>query len=231
MFKKIYILIFMILVTLLAITPSCSIKTSTAEQEIESLKLEIAGLQEELQEQEEQLKDHDILTRNLNRLIKTVYYGSATPTIEGQDKNFTAFSMYYKDDFFLITAGHCIEYDGIKYKDFSFKPNNSRITINNARLIYYEADYENNRDFAIFRHNSIRVGLMLEEEDMEPRYVLGNFERKLNFFKAFDTAREGESGSPILSSGCKLVGIVIKNNSDYTPISVVTDALDDILEE
>ena len=66
---------------------------------------------------------------------------------------------------------------------------------------------------------------------MEPRYVLGNIERKLNFFKEFNTAREGESGSPILSKGCRLVGIVIKNNSDYTPIGEVTDAIDRLLEE
>jgi len=53
----------------------------------------------------------------------------------------------------------------------------------------------------------------------------------LNFFKGFDHAEEGESGSPILSSGCKLVGIVIKNNTDYTPIGEVTQAIDRLWED
>ena len=61
---------------------------------------------------------------------------------------------------------------------------------------------------------------------MEPRYVLGNIERKLNFFKEFDTAREGESGSPILNSSCHVIGLIIKSDGTFTPIEVVLDALD-----
>ena len=56
-------------------------------------------------------------------MLETVYYGSAAPVADGREKNFTAFAMYYKDEFYLITAGHCIEYDDIKYTDFKFKSN------------------------------------------------------------------------------------------------------------
>jgi hypothetical protein len=229
MFRKAPIIILIICI-LTILLPGCSGRISQVEQEVAQLKLEITELQQDIELKEEELQDHGILTRNLNLLLKTVYYGSAVPIEEGQEKNFTAFAMYYKESFFLITAGHCIEYDGTRYADFSFKSNDSKRWIN-PKLIYYEADYENNRDFAIFRHNSILKGLTIEEDDMEPMYVLGNFERKLNFFKEFDTAKEGESGSPILSRGCRLVGIVIKNNSDYTPISEVTNTIDRILEE
>jgi hypothetical protein len=230
MLRKTNIIIFTLLIISVVVFPACSNSLSQAEQEIEELKLEIAELQEEIDTRDEEISDHDILTRNLNRLLSTVYYGSATPVTEGREKSFTAFSMYYKEKFYLITAGHCIEYDNIKYTGFKFK-SNERSSWIYPELLYFEADYENNKDFAIFTHRHIRKGLMIEEDDMEPRYVLGNIERKLNFFKEFSNAREGESGSPVLSKGCKLVGIVIKNSTDYTPISEVTRAIDRILEE
>jgi len=184
----------------------------------------------EKEEQSEQLSDYNILTGNLNKLLTTVYYGSAVPETDVGDKNFTAFSMFYNDAFYLITAGHCIEYEGIKYTDFKFKSNTKTYWIY-PELLYYEADYMNNRDYAIFTLPHLRTGLIVEDEDMEPKYVLGNFKRQLNFFKEFYHAKEGESGSPILSSGCKLVGIVIKNNTDYTPISEVTRTIDRLLVE
>jgi len=227
---KTYKTILILLVMCLTGITACAGRLSEAEQEIEELKLEIAGLQEELESQDEEISSHGVLTKNMNRLLETVYYGSAVPVDGGREKNFTAFAMYYREGFYLITAGHCIEYDDVKYKDFRFKSNERGSWIY-PELIYYEADYENNRDFAIFTHHNLRKGLMIEEVDMEPRYVLGNIERKLNFFKEFHSAREGESGSPILSKGCRLVGIVIKNNPDYTPVSAVTGAIDRILEE
>ncbi len=227
--KFIFTLILLVMVLLTAIT-GCSPRSSAAEKEIEDLKIEIAYLVEKTEQQSEELSDYDILTGNLNKLLTTVYYGSAVPETGGNDKNFTAFSMFYKDVFYLVTAGHCVEYEGIKYTDFKFKSNTSNYWIY-PELLYYEADYMNNRDYAIFTLSYVRTGLMIEDEDTEPKYVLGNFERKINFFKEFYHAREGESGSPILSSGSKLVGIVIKNNTDYTPISEVTRTIDRILSE
>ena len=219
-----------ILIIAICIIAGCSTRLSIAEEEIKDLKIEIAHLEKETEEQSEQLSDYDILTGNLNKLLTTVYYGSAVPETDVGDKNFTAFSMFYKDAFYLITAGHCIEYEGIKYTDFKFKSNTKDYWIY-PELQYYEADYMNNRDYAIFTLPHLRTGLIVEDEDTEPKYVLGNFKRRLNFFKEFDHAREGESGSPILSSGCKLVGIVIKNNADYTPISEVTRTIDELLVE
>ncbi|TET51596.1 MAG: hypothetical protein E3J58_01860 [Actinomycetota bacterium] len=219
------IFVLILLIIALSTTAGCLARSNIAEEEIKDLKIEIARLEKETEKQGEKLSDYDILTGNLNKLLTTVYYGSATPETEGREKNFTAFSMFYKDNFYLITAGHCIEYGGIKYTDFKFKSNTSSQWIY-PELLYYEADYMNNRDFGIFTYPYLRTGLIIDDEDTEPGYVLGNMERKLNFFKEFKQAKEGESGSPILSLGCKLVGIVIKNNTDYTPISVVTLAID-----
>lgn len=229
---KIQIIFVLILLMVLLVTAAagCSNRLSIAEEEIRDLEIKIASLENEVEKKNEELSDHDILTRNLNILLTTVYYGSAVPETDGRNKNFTAFSMYYKDDFYLITAGHCIEYEGLKYTDFKFKRNTGKYWIY-PELLYYESDYMNNRDFGIFTLSSIRTGLIIEDEDTEPIYVLGNIDRRLNFFKEFGKAEEGESGSPILSSGCKLVGIVIKNNTDYTPIGEVTQTIDRLLEE
>jgi hypothetical protein len=227
MHGKIYIVL--ILTALLIILPGCSGKLNEAKNEIVDLRAEIVRLQDRIDFLNYELSGKDILTNNLNLLLSTVYFGSAVSETDGKHKNFTAFTMYYKDEFYLITAGHCIEYDDIRYTDFKFKSNEGRHVY--PELIYYEADYNNNRDFAIFTSPLIRKGLIIEEEDKEPAYILGNIERKLNLFKEFSSSREGESGSPVLSKNCRLLGIIIKDNSDYTPIEAVTRSIDLILEE
>ena len=75
------------------------------------------------------------------------------------------------------------------------------------------------------------MDLMIKKKDMNSRNVLKSIERKTNFFKEFDTALKRDNDSPILSNGYKLEGIVIKHNSHYTPIGVVTNSIDTILEE
>jgi len=204
----------------------CSSKLSQAKKEIETLETEISELEDEASKKESELNDYGILTSNLNKLLSTVYYGSAVPVDDGRNKNFTAFSLFYNNSFYLITAGHCIEYDGIEYTDFKFKSNIQGQWIYYPKLLHYQTDYENNNDFAIFYSPSIRKGLIIDPDDKEPKYILGNTERNLNLFKEFSMTFEGESGSPILSAQCKVVGIVIKNNSDFTPIEKVTKTID-----
>jgi len=224
MSKRTFIIVISIIIVLaVAMTAFYFIRINNAGQEIERLA-------KQAEEQEQKLHDDEILKRNINKLLLTVYYGTAVPEGGGQEKDFTAFSMFYRDEYYLITAGHCVEYDGIKYTDFKFISNRNDFWIT-PHLAYYEADYENNRDFAIFNYRYIKIGLLPTEDDLEPRYVLGNMQRKLNFIKEFDSAIEGESGSPVLNSGCRLIGIVIKKNSDYTPISEVTGAIDDMLDD
>ena len=144
-------------------------------------------------------------------------------------KNFTAFGIFYRDNFYLTTAGNCIEYDGLKYTNSKFKSNSSGALIY-PKLLDYNNGYENNKDYAIFYNRLVRKGLLIYDKDKEPKYVLGNTERKINFFKKFITATGGGSCSPILNSKCRLVGAVIKNNNQYTPIEVVTEAIDKLIE-
>jgi hypothetical protein len=65
----------------------------------------------------------ELLLNNTNLILKTVYFGTADTEEREESKDFTAFSMIYKDKFYIITAGHCVEMDEIKYKNFKFKSN------------------------------------------------------------------------------------------------------------
>ena len=202
--------------------------TRKAGSEIAFLEEELEKIKEEDSTKNQVIEEYNILTDNLNKLMSTVYFGSAVSDDEhNNEKNFTAFSMYYNENFYLITAGHCVEYDGVKYTGFKFKSNTYSVWLY-PELLYYENDYHNNRDYAIFYHPNLRTGLIVSEYGTEPKYVLGNIQRKINFIKEFNTAENGESGSPILNSGCKLVGVVIKSNNDYTPVEIITEKIEEL---
>lgn len=201
---------------------------NTIEEGQAELEIRLAHLESQNLLKEEKIQQYNTLVNNLNLLLSTVYFGRAESE-NGQDKqNFTAFSMQYKDRYYLITAGHCIEFEDRVYTDFMFKPNYSEIWIK-PRLIAYSNDHANNRDFAVFYSGRVRKGLIVDQDDREPKYVLGAYGRRENLLKEFDgNFVQGESGSPILSKNSKLVGITIKSNTEYTPIEVVTDAIDKI---
>lgn len=228
--KKIIIILFVVLIiTFSLLLTAWGKKLYDARNEIDSLKSALSDIEIRIAEKEEELKRNNILINNSNALLSTVYYGTAKPIEGGPEENFTAFGLFYRDKFYLITAGHCIEYDDLKYTNFKFKSNSSESLIY-PNLLDYNNDYKNNKDYAIFSSPFVRKGLLIYDEDKEPKYVLGNTEKRINFFKNFNTAVEGESGSPILNSKCRLVGVVIKNNDQYTPIEVVTEAIDKLIE-
>ena len=169
----------------------------------------------------------ELLLKNTNEIMMTVYFGTADLGEKKEVKNFTAFSMIFEDKFYIITAGHCIEYDGEKYSNFKFRANNSNIWIK-PKLLDYKNDSTNNNDYAIFYNGPpVSRGLIPAKkgEDLSPQYVLGNLERGLNFIKQYNSAIEGESGSPILNSSCHVSGVIIKSDGSYTPVQTIIEAL------
>lgn len=176
------------------------------------------------------LSSAELLMNNTNLILSTVFFATADTEEREEAKDFTAFSIMYNDKYYVITAGHCVEMDGEKYKNFKFKANNKDDFIS-LKLIDYESNYNSNIDYAIFYDPYIiRTGLYPAgtDEDQTPQYVLGNIERDLNLVKRYKDAKEGESGSPILNSKCHVIGILIKKNGSYTPISEVLEAIDRI---
>lgn len=205
-----------------------AIKIEKYQQDLLNLSRAFASIDESLNERTAKLSSAELLLNNTNKILSTVYFGTADSDEKQEAKDFTAFSIMYKDKFYLITAGHCIEYENVKYKNFKFKANNEKDWITPA-LVAYENDYNNNIDYAIFySDNLINMGLLpaLKDEDMVPQYMLGNLERGLNLIKKYKDAREGESGSPILNTNCHVVGIITKKDGSYTPIHVVLDEID-----
>jgi len=235
--KPYYILIFTIFVIVLALflvlffkIRDISIQFSEYNSNISTLASEVSVLNKDFNDQMLKLNGSELLLSNVNRIISTVYFGTADNDVREEVKDFTAFAMMYKEKYYLITAGHCIEFEGEYYKNFKFKANDSTNWIN-MNLMDYKNDYENNIDYAIFYSpDRIKMGLIpaAPGEENTPQYVLGNLERNINLVKRYKEAKEGESGSPILNSKCHVIGIMIKKDGAYTPIQIVLKALDTI---
>ena len=169
----------------------------------------------------------ELLLKNTNEIMMTIYFGTADLGEKKEAKSFTAFSILFEGKFYIITAGHCVEYDGEKYSNFRFRANNSSIWIT-PELLDYKNDYLNNNDYAVFYNGPpVSRGLIpaAQGEDMSPEYILGNLERGLNFIKQYSDAIEGESGSPVLNSNCHVIGVIIKSDASYTPIQTIMEAL------
>jgi hypothetical protein len=232
-FIIIYIVIAIFIVSVIVTTLSLinlSNRIDSYSKNISKISDNIIGFNKDFSERTLKLSAAELLLNNTNLILSTVYFGTADTDEQERAKDFTAFSLMYKDKFYVITAGHCVDMDGEKYKNFKFKANNKDY-YDIFELIDYKSDYKNNKDYAIFYDpRRIRTGLYPAdaEEDQTPRYVLGNIERGINLVKRYSSAVEGESGSPILNSNCHVVGIMIKKGGAYTPIGVVLDALDSI---
>lgn len=194
----------------------------------------IKKIEQELKLTQEDIKKYEYLLDNFNDILtKTVYYGTAYDENSEPEHSFTAFSLFYKDKFYLITAGHSVEFEGLRFENFKFKSNYRDIWLT-PELLYYISDFKNNNDFAIFQDDLVLNGLYPAESDMRPEFVIGNTERNLNILKKYNEegffAVYGESGSPVLNDQCRVVGVLINNKGEYTEIFKVLNVLDEITE-
>jgi hypothetical protein len=208
-----------------------AVRTSTL---IEKEKKEAASLAksgEDLKIAGDELKKYRYLLANLNAILfKTIYFGKAESNDTSSEHFFTAFSLFYKNRYYLISAGHSVELAGKKYGNFQFKPNYVDTWIN-PELLYYKNDTDNNNDFAVFKDSFVVNGLYPAGSNLKPDFIAGNTTKNANIIKEYKgdvTAVFGESGSPVLNSECRVVGILIKNKGEYTEISKVLAYLDSI---
>lgn len=211
-----------------------SLKTSILLTKTKTNSENLIKSENDLKLSRDELKKYKYLLDNFNSiLLKTIYYGTAESESGGSGHSFTAFSLFYKEKFYLITAGHSIEMDGVKYKNFKFKPNYRDIWLT-PELLYYENDTEKNNDFAIFQDDFILRGLYSADKNLKPEFIVGNTSRNANIIKEYDEdvfAVYGESGSPVLNSECRVVGVLTKNDGEYTEIEKVLIALEQIWED
>lgn len=217
-----------------------SITSILFSMKIGALMTETKNTSEALKKTEEELvlannqeKKYKYLLDNFNNILfRTIYYGRAESENGKPAHFFTGFGLFYKEKFYLITAGHSVELEGIKYKNFRFKPNNRDIWIS-PELVYYVNDLENNNDFAIFQDIYVLNGLYCADVNLKPEFIVGNTTRDVNIVKEYTKeifAVNGESGSPVLNSECRVVGVLIKNTGEYTDISKVIAAIEKTLK-
>lgn len=167
---------------------------------------------------------YSYLLNNLNSLLKNVYYGYASNDKYILD-GFTAFTIYYKDKYYLITAGHCVESGEVgKMTSFKFKANFSDEWIY-PKLLAYENDFYNDRDYAILYSDKITNGFIKYSNNIEgKKYILGSINNKLNVFREYlGTGVNGESGSPAININQEVVEIY---NNRFTNIQVVLNKID-----
>jgi len=197
--------------------------------EILELKEEVNTLENGLDLTEEELIKYKNLINNLNELLSNIYIGYAENE-NWKSEEFTAFSLKYGDKIFLITAGHCVHYnlEGLDtglYTTIKFKQNKGNWIY--PKLLTYENDFNNNRDYAILYSDKLNNGLDFDKNNDLPLYILGNLNS--NIIKAhLRFGIEGDSGSPIIDEDCKVVGLRTGGDFKYTSINIIIEAIDNL---
>ena len=197
--------------------------------EILELKEEVNTLENNLTLSKEELIKYRSLVDNLNELLSNIYIGYAENE-NWKSEEFTAFSLKYGDKIFLITAGHCVHYnlEGLDtglYTTIKFKQNKGNWIY--PKLLTYENDFNNNRDYAILYSDKLNNGLDFDKNNDLPLYILGNLNS--NIIKAhLRFGIEGDSGSPIIDEDCKVVGLRTGGDFKYTSINIIIEAIDNL---
>ena len=201
---------------------------SSKNEEISELtkKLEpanIKNLEEQivvLQEEQEKLKK---ILDNMNRLLKYVYTGSSSP--EELAYTFTAFSIEYKNKFYIITAGHCVQDNYGKEGAFKFKANFSDEWVY-PELLGFKAEFWNLDDYGVFYSDIVKGGLNVSDIETPDYYLLGSLDKRLSVFRNLgDSSRRGESGSPVINEDGQVVGIYVVYGLVFTPIQLALDVI------
>lgn len=179
-----------------------------------------------------QLYDHQQLLRNMNTLLSRVYYGYARNDNYELD-GFTAFTISYKEKYYIITAGHNVENEDGKFYNFKFRANFDNRWIH-PELLTYEAIPHTGSDYAVFYSSEIENGLSINCEipDAQKLYVLGSTNNTLNVMRELNTpSKFGECGSPVVNCKGEVVGVFNSYPGKflgYSPIGKVAEAIDSL---
>ena len=159
---------------------------------------------------------------SLNTLLGNIYYvyGKSDTGWTGG----TGFAIEYKEEYYLITAGHVIDNEYGYFPDIGFKANYSDDWIY-PELLTYKNLYAHNEDYAIFYSEDIDSGLAVNSTNVNNKYVLGA--NKLNTIRRAGMSKviQGESGSPIINLDGEVIEIFTGGTTD---IDVVLRAIDNL---
>jgi len=200
---------------------------SSLREEYNNLKAYSYELENELNKVSGEKDKYVELISSLNDLLSNVYYGYGENSEYFGE--FTAFSIEYQNKYFILTAGHCVESNGIKYNKFKFKSTFGNNWIY-PKLLSYNNDYNSRNDYAIFYSDKIKDGFIIDNEGDEPKYILGNNKSSTNIIRSYyDKTFNGESGSPIIDYEGEISGISTTDiHSYFTNIYTILEAIDNL---
>jgi hypothetical protein len=202
----------------ITITETVTITNTEREKQLED---ELSNVKQLLEDSVIEASNYKYILDNLNELLSNTYY-----VYQEKDDGYvwaTGFSIQYNDRYYLITAGHVVEYEHGIFKNLGFKANFSDTWIY-PELLTYENEWENENDYAVFYSDKISSGIWVAP-NTEYKYVLGSMEVGLNIINNYIVGVTGESGSPILNQRGEVSGILING---VTPIDIVLEAIDNI---
>jgi len=168
----------------------------------------------------EELRRYKNLINNLNGYLSCVYSGWADEDVENGIE-FTGFSILYNDKCYLITAGHTIEGENIKYYGHSFYINYEWVY---PELLAYELT-EQVPDYAIFYSDKVENGLDINRINTHPTFMLGAGDLYLNAIRRFGPTQYGESGSPVIDLNGEVIGIDV---GFFQDIDDILDSIDNL---
>lgn len=191
--------------------------------EYSGLSGEIISLEKELSLLESQPQRALALLEDLNNILSNVYYGIAE---NETGYSFTAFTIEYEGNYYIITAGHCINDNFGSSGLFKFKANFNDTWIY-PELMAFEPYFWDLEDYAILTSEKIMDGLNIGEGPTKNTYTLGSAEKNLSIFRNLTTStKRGESGSPIINESGEVLGILVVAGKNYTPIDLVLKRID-----
>jgi septation ring formation regulator EzrA len=99
-------IITIMLALILFITCYNAVLVRQYQKDLTGLASSFADIDSTINERTARLSSAELLLNNTNRILSTVYFGTADTDERKEAKDFTAFSIIYKDKYYLITAGH-----------------------------------------------------------------------------------------------------------------------------
>jgi cell division protein FtsB len=194
------------------------------KEEYEELCSDYLGEQESIKD----LENLRSLINNFNKLLKNVYIGSADP--KELAYTFTAFSIEYEGQYYLITAGHCVKDNFGKEGKFKFKANFSDEWIY-PELLGYKAEFWNLDDYAVFSSDKLYSGFKISGQETKENYLVGSMDKNLSVLRNLGAgSKRGESGSPVINENGEVVGIYVVYGLVYTPIQLALDKIDNLIK-
>lgn len=194
------------------------------KEEYEELYSDYLGEQESIKD----LENLRSLINKFNKLLKNVYIGSADP--KELAYTFTAFSVEYEGQYYLITAGHCVKDNFGKEGKFKFKANFSDEWIY-PELLGYKAEFWNLDDYAVFSSDKLYSGFKISGQETKENYLIGSMDKNLSVLRNLGAgSKRGESGSPVINENGEVIGIYVVYGLVYTPIQLALDKIDSLEE-